>query len=173
METRKYIADYKKKVENINISADDILFFNGLGDAISKIYSYLNKEAQIIGPNPAYPTHSSAEAAHSGKEHITYSLLPEKSWEPDLEEMENKIKYNPAVSGILIINPDNPTGFLYPKKTLEKIVDLAKKYNLFVISDEIYKNLCFKQEDFISVGKIASEKDVPAIILRGLSKEVP
>ncbi len=173
LETRQYISWYKKKWEGIEISPDDILFFNGLGDAISIIYSYLNKKTRIIGPNPAYPTHSSVEATHSGLDYISYNLRPEKNWSPDLKEIENKIKFNSTISGILIINPDNPTGFVYPQNILEKIVDLAKKYNLFVISDEIYKNLTFQQNKFISVGKIASEKKVPAIILRGFSKEIP
>ena len=59
--------------------------------------------------------------------HITYNLLPEKNWLPDLKDLENKIKYNPAISGILIINPDNPTGMVYPRKVLEQIVALAEK----------------------------------------------
>ncbi len=172
-ETREYISNYKREFEDIDISKNDILFFNGLGDAISTIYSYLNKNSKIIGPSPAYPTHSSAESAQSESEHITYNLNPENNWEPDLKELENKIIYNPSISGILIINPDNPTGFLYSEEVLKKIVFLAKKYGLFIISDEIYKNLTFNQKEFVSVGKIASKEKVPAIILRGLSKEVP
>jgi len=171
LETREYIA-YERNIEGgIQITADDILFFNGLGDAITKIYENLHPDARIIGPNPAYPTHSSAEAAHAGKSHITYSLRPENGWEPDLEEMEQKIKENEDVVGILIINPDNPTGYVYSQEVNKKIVEIAKKYNLFIISDEIYASL-FSPES--GMKKLASVIDgVPAIAMRGISKEFP
>ena len=109
---------------NDEISDDDIVFFNGLGDAVAKIFGFLKREARIIGPSPAYSTHSSAEAAHSGYSHLTYELDPDNGWMPDLEDIENKIKYNDAIAGILIINPDNPTGAVYPRKILEQIVDI-------------------------------------------------
>jgi len=141
LSTREFLAEKRNSQKGVKISADDICFFNGLGDAISKIYTSLRKETRIIGPSPAYSTHSSAEAAHSGSPHITYNLLPEKNWLPDLKDLENKIKYNPAISGILIINPDNPTGMVYPRKVLEQIADLAEKYDLFLISDEVYCNV--------------------------------
>jgi len=170
-ETREYIAHERNLEGGLQITADDILFFNGLGDAISKIYKNLNPEARVIGPNPAYPTHSSFEAAHADKSHITYQLDPENSWKPDVREIEIKVKENKNIAGILIVNPDNPTGFVYAQDTIKKIVDLAKKYNLFVISDEIYSNLFFPES---GMKKLASVVDgVPAIAMRGISKEFP
>ena len=142
-----------------------------MGDAISKIYAFLRKESRIIGPSPAYSTHSSAEASHSGSPHITYNLLPEKNWLPDMTDMENKIKYNPTISGILIINPDNPTGMVYPKKILEQIVALAKKYDLFIISDEIYRNIAHNADKMFSLAEVIGE--TPGIAMKGISKEFP
>jgi len=142
-----------------------------LGDAISKIYTSLRKETRIIGPSPAYSTHSSAEAAHSGSPHITYNLLPEKNWLPDLKDLENKIKYNLAISGILIINPDNPTGMVYPRKVLEQIADLARKYDLFLISDEVYCNIAHNTKKMTTLAEIIG--DVPGIAMKGISKEFP
>ncbi len=169
--TREYIARERNKEGGIQITADDILFFNGLGDGISHLYRNLNPKARIIGPDPAYPTHSSAEAAHSDKPHITYQLDPEKKWQPDLADMEEKIRENKDIVGILIVNPDNPTGFVYPQKTIKAIVALAKKYKLFIISDEIYSNLAFKNS---GMKKLASVIDgVPGIAMRGISKEFP
>jgi len=169
--TREYIA-YERNIEGgIQITADDILFFNGLGDAISKIYQNLHPEARIIGQNPAYPTHSSAEAAHADSPHITYQLDPNNNWQPDIEEIERKVRGNKNITGILIVNPDNPTGFVYVQETIRKIVEIAKKYNLFVISDEIYSNLFFPES---GMKKLASVIDgVPAIAMRGISKEFP
>ncbi len=170
LKTREYIAGERNLEGGIQITPDDILFFNGLGDAISKIYKNLHPDVRVIGPNPAYPTHSSAEAAHSGSDHITYSLDPKNGWQPDLVEMEEKIKTNPWIAGILIVNPDNPTGFVYTPTIMEKIVALAKRYNLFIISDEIYSNLVYHDNYKKLAGVIG---DVPAIAMRGISKEFP
>jgi alanine-synthesizing transaminase len=169
--TREYIARERNLEGGIQISADDILFFNGLGDGISHIYRNLNPRARIIGPDPAYPTHSSAEAAHADKPHITYKLDPWRGWQPDLADMESKIKTHKDIAGILIVNPDNPTGFVYPQEIVRDIVALAKKYRLFVISDEIYSNLAY---DGSGMRKLASVIDsVPGIAMRGISKEFP
>lgn len=169
--TRTYIAKERNLEEGIDITPEDILFFNGLGDAISTMYDHLHPDARIIGPNPAYPTHSSAEAAHADGPHITYSLDPENNWEPNLEELEQKIIDNESIVGILIINPDNPTGFVYSQDTIGKIVDLARKYSLFVISDEIYSNLAFAGSGMKKLASVID--DVPGIAMRGISKEFP
>jgi aspartate/methionine/tyrosine aminotransferase len=150
---------------------EDIFFFNGLGDAISKVYTYLNENARIIGPSPAYSTHSSAEAGHAGSHHLTYNLLPERNWLPDINDLRNKVQYNPQIAGILIINPDNPTGMVYPRRILEEIVDIAREYDLFIISDEIYAHLSYGETAMTPLAEII--KDVPGIAMRGISKEMP
>jgi len=168
--TREYIA-YERNIEGgAQITPDDILFFNGLGDAIATIYTYLNKDARVIGPNPAYSTHSSAEAAHAGSPHITYKLDPKNNWYPDLNDLRSKIQSHPEISAILIVNPDNPTGMVYSKDLIKKLVDIAKEFDLFIISDEIYSNLSFGEEH----KKLASViGDVPGLAMRGVSKEFP
>lgn len=169
--TREFLAKQANKENGTAITAEDILFFNGLGDAISKVYTYLNENARVIGPNPAYPTHSSAEGAHAGSRHITYTLNPKRNWLPDLEELRNKVKYNPNIAGILIINPDNPTGMVYPERVLREIVAIAKEFGLFVISDEIYARITYGPEKMVPIAKVLG--DVPGIAMRGLSKEIP
>lgn len=169
--TREFLAAQRNHNGGAHITPDDILFFNGLGDAISKVYTNLNREARVIGPSPAYSTHSSAEAAHADSPHITYALLPKRDWLPDLDELRNRVKYNPAISGILIINPDNPTGMVYPKKVLEEIVAIAKEYDLFIISDEIYSNIAYEKENMTPIADVID--GVPAIAMRGISKEFP
>ena len=170
-ETREYIAKERNLEGGIQITAEDILFFNGLGDAISKVYRSLHPSARVIGPNPAYPTHSSAEAANADSPHFTYPLDPGSGWQPDFEVMERKIIENPHITGILIVNPDNPTGFVYSPETLRKIVALAKKYKLFIISDEIYSNLVFAGVEYQKLAAVIG--DVPGITMRGISKEFP
>jgi alanine-synthesizing transaminase len=171
LETREYIAKERNLEGGIQITPNDILFFNGLGDAISKIYRSLHPAARVIGPNPAYPTHSSAESANADSPHFTYPLDPHNGWQPDFEVLERKLEENPHITGILIVNPDNPTGFVYPPETMRKFVALAKKYKLFIISDEIYSSLVF---DGVEYKKLAAFiDDVPGIAMRGVSKEFP
>ena len=170
-ETRKFLADQVNKRGGYQISPDDIIFFNGLGDAVSTIFSLLKREARVIGPSPAYSTHSSAEAAHSGYDHLTYDLDPENNWLPDLNDIENKIKYNDSIAGMLIINPDNPTGSVYPRSFLEKIVEIAKRYELFLICDEIYANIVYTGAETANLSEIIG--GVPGMAMRGISKEFP
>jgi alanine-synthesizing transaminase len=171
LETRKFLATKNNALGGVQITEEDILFFNGLGDAIAKIYQYLVPPARIIGPSPAYSTHSSAEAAHANDHPITYSLDPQNNWYPDMDDLYLKVKYNPNIVGILIINPDNPTGMVYPVKILKRFVDIAKEFDLFLISDEIYINITYNGARAYSLAQYID--DVPGIALKGLSKEVP
>ena len=139
--TREFIASQTNSMGGVQIDPGDIIFFNGLGDAISKVFGFLKRTARVIVPTPSYTTHSSAEAAHAGDRPVTYILDPNHNWYPDLEDIENHVKYNPAVAGILIINPDNPTGAVYPEEVLRAIVDIAEKNDLFIICDEVYQNM--------------------------------
>jgi aspartate/methionine/tyrosine aminotransferase len=170
-ETRQFLSDQVNQRGGCQISMDDIVFFNGLGDAVAKIFGFLRRQARIIGPSPAYSTHSSAEAAHSGYEHLTYKLDENKNWMPDLTDLECKVKYNDSIAGILLINPDNPTGAVYPRTILGKIIDIAKKYSVFVICDEIYAHIVFNGAETIHLSQVIG--DVPGIALRGISKEIP
>jgi alanine-synthesizing transaminase len=171
LETREYLAKLRNDEGGVQITADDILFFNGLGDAIQTSFFYLNPRARVLGPNPAYPTYSSAEGAHADARHLTYKLQPEQGWQPDLADIRNKVQYNPEVAGILIINPDNPTGMVYSEAVLRGIVDIAREFDLFVISDEIYSNITYNGQPMIPLSQVLG--DVPGIAFKGLSKEIP
>ena len=170
-ETRKFLAEKVNERGGCRITENDIIFFNGLGDAVATIFAYLKREARVIGPSPAYSTLSSAEAAHSGYAHPTYKLDPENNWMPDLDDLESKVKYNDSIAGILLINPDNPTGAVYPREILERMVDIARKYDLFVICDETYSHIVYNGAEGIHLSKVIGE--VPGIALRSISKEYP
>ncbi len=171
LETRKFLAQQTNQLGGVQITPDDICFFNGLGDAIAKVYQYITPTARVIGPSPAYSTHSSAEAAHASNEPLTYRLDPNNKWYPDLDDLYNKVKYNPNVVGILIINPDNPTGMVYPLETLKRIVEIAKEFKLFLICDEIYINITYNGARAYSLAEVI--EDVPGISMKGISKELP
>jgi alanine-synthesizing transaminase len=171
LEARQFLATQTNALGGAQIAADDICFFNGLGDAIGKVYQFLDPTSRIIGPSPAYSTHSSAEAAHAGHHPLTYKLDPDNHWYPDLDDLYKKVKYNPNVVGILIINPDNPTGMVYPRETLVKIVEMAREFNLFLIADEIYINITYNNAKAYPLAEIIG--DVPGISMKGISKELP
>ena len=171
LETREFLAHRNNTIGGAQITPNDILFFNGLGDAISTLYNYLPPTTRVIGPSPAYSTHSSAEAAHANHHPLTYRLDPENHWYPDMLDLRNKVKYNPNVVAILLINPDNPTGMVYPKDVLEDIVELAREFDLFLISDEIYHQITYNGARAYALSEIIGE--VPGIAMKGISKELP
>ncbi len=171
LQTRQYLADMTNQRGKTQITAEDIIFFNGLGDAIQKVYGLLKREARVIGPSPTYSTHSSAEGAHAGQKPVTYRLDPDNHWYPDMDDLRQSVKYNPAISAILIINPDNPTGAVYPERILQEIIDVCKEYDLFLICDEIYHNLCYNGTATKHISDLIG--DLPAISMKGISKEIP
>lgn len=171
LETRRFLAEQTNALKGAQITPEDICFFNGLGDAIAKVYQYITPTSRVIGPSPAYSTHSSAEAAHASHEPLTYRLDPNNKWYPDLDDLYNKVKYNPNVVGILIINPDNPTGMVYPLDTLKRIVAIAREFNLFLICDEIYVNITYNGVRTYALAEVI--EDLPGIAMKGISKELP
>ncbi len=171
-ETRRFLADLVNlRPGGVQVSTNDIIFFNGLGDAVAKVYGFLRREARVLGPSPAYSTHSSAEAAHSGYSHVTYELDPYNGWLPDVDDIRKKVKYNDSIAGILLLSPDNPTGAVYPRPILEEIAEIAREHRLFVIADEIYVHIVYNGNPRMHMSEWIG--DVPALAMRGISKEYP
>jgi len=168
---REFLANRVNERGGARITSDDIIFFNGLGDAVATVYGFLSREARVLGPSPAYSTHSSAEAAHSGYNHVTYELDPYDGWLPDLDDIRNKVKYNDSIAGILLLSPDNPTGAVYPREVLEEIAAIARENDVFIIADEIYANIVYDGRGRLNMSEWIG--DVPGIAMRGISKEYP
>ncbi len=169
--TRAFIADRVNVRGKIQITPEDIIFFNGLGDAIARAYSSIQVDARMIMPEPTYSTHLMAEVLHASFPPNTYRMNPYNNWQPDLRELEQKVKSHRAIVGILIINPDNPTGFVYPVEALENVVRIARENDLFVISDETYINIVYNGKSTVPIGDVIG--DVPGISMKGISKELP
>ncbi|MHC4270018.1 MAG: pyridoxal phosphate-dependent aminotransferase [Planctomycetota bacterium] len=170
-ETRSFLAVICNNRKKVQITEEDIIFFNGIGDAISKIYNYLKKEARVIGPSPAYSTHSSAEGAHAGEDHIMYKLDPENHWLPDFNDLRSKIIENKEISGILVINPNNPAGTVYPREVMEEIVRIAEEYDLFIVCDEIYLEITYNGKISTPLSDVIN--GICGISMKGISKELP
>ena len=170
-ETREFLADRVNKLGHAQITPEDIIFFNGLGDAIARAYSAIRVDARIIMPEPTYSTHLLAEVLHASFPPNTYRMNPYRDWAPDIRELEQKVRSYKSIVGILVINPDNPTGFVHSPETLQQIVKIAREYDLFLIFDETYINIVYNGKSTVSLSDII--EDVPGISMKGISKEFP
>lgn len=168
--TRSFLAELTNRRGGTTITPADITFFNGLGDAIARVYSQINAANSILIPSPTYPAHSSAERSRIKREPVSYTLHPENNWLPDMEEVRELVENHPEITGILIINPDNPTGTVYSKEILEGFVRIAEEFGLFLIADEIYENLVY-EGTMTRLSQIIG--NVPGIAMKGISKEIP
>lgn len=172
-ETREWVVRYAKDFCPTNtLTTDDVVFTNGLGAAIGILYQMLPASARILQPSPAYPTHTSFESFHAEAPPLFYHLDPTQNWQPDVSEIEEMVRTHPEITGILIINPNNPTGAVYTRETLEKIVAVAEKNNLFLLSDEIYFRLVYGDQSFVHLTELCQGR-VPLIVMRGASKDIP
>ena len=169
--TRAFLAERTNARGKTQITPEDIIFFNGLGDAIARAYSSIQVDARMIMPEPTYSTHLMAEVLHASFPPNTYRMNPYNNWQPDLRELEQKVRSHRAIVGILIINPDNPTGFVYPVDMLEQVVRIARENDLFIISDETYTNIVYNGKTTVPISDVIG--DVPAISMKGISKELP
>ena len=169
--TRQFIAERTNARGKAQVTPDDIIFFNGLGDAIARAYSSIQVDARMIMPEPTYSTHLMAEVLHASFPPNTYRMNPYNNWTPDLRELEQKVRSHRAIVGILIINPDNPTGFVYPVEAVETVVRIARENDLFVIADETYINIVYNGKTTVPLSDVIG--DVPGISMKGISKELP
>ncbi len=139
----------------------------GSGEAIdSCLTALVNPGDNVLTPSPEYPLYGAVLAKLSATPNA-YELNEENGWEPDLADIEQKV--NSRTKAILLINPNNPTGAVYSRKTLEGILEIARKHNLLIFADEIYDKLIIDDDaKHISIATLAP--DVPCITFNGLSK---
>jgi alanine-synthesizing transaminase len=139
----------------------------GSGEVIdSCLTALLNPGDNVLTPSPEYPLYGAVLAKLDAVPNA-YDLDESNGWEPDLADLERKI--NPRTRAILLINPSNPTGAVMSRKTLERVLELARQHNLLILADEIYDKLIFDPvEKHISIATLA--QDVPIITFNGLSK---
>ncbi len=139
----------------------------GSGELIDNcLTALLNPGDNVLTPCPDYPLYG-AVLGKLGVEPNSYFLREENGWQPDLEDLASRI--NPRTRAILLINPNNPTGAIYSRATLERIVELARQHNLLIFADEIYDKLILDDGcAHLSIATLAP--DVPVITFNGLSK---
>jgi len=147
-------------------SVQDIFVTTGASEAIDICLTALVNEGEnILTPTPGYPLYTAIASKLRTMEN-PYYLDESNGWQPDVDDMKNKI--NKDTRGIILINPNNPTGSLYKSDTLQKIIDLALENDLIIFADEIYDKLLFDGKNHISVASL--NKDASCITFGGLSK---
>ena len=138
---RKKLAEYYQKFK-INVTSDDIIITCGGSEAVNFAFmSCLDPGDEIIVPEPAYANYTAFAIAAGATIKPIVSTIEEGFALPHIEKFEEMI--TPRTKGILICNPNNPTGYLYTQKEMNKIRDLVKKYDLYLFSDEVYREFCY------------------------------
>ena len=163
---RKAIMQYAQLKGIPNVSIGDIYTGNGVSELINLCMSALLDDGdEILIPAPDYPLWTACATLAGGKA-VHYICDEAAEWYPDMEDIRGKI--NDRTKAIVIINPNNPTGALYPREVLQQIVEIAREHHLIIFSDEIYDRLVMDGEEHVSIASLAP--DLFCVTFSGLSK---
>ena len=163
---RKAIMQYAQLKKIPNVTMDDIYTGNGVSELINLCMSALLDDGdEILIPAPDYPLWTACATLAGGKA-VHYICDEQADWYPDLDDIRRKI--TDRTKGIVIINPNNPTGALYPRELLQQIVEIAREHQLIIFSDEIYDRLVMDGEEHVSIASLAP--DLFCVTYSGLSK---
>ena len=165
VELREEIVKREKRRNGMDYDVNDICITTGVTEALQIfLAASLNPGDELLVPGPTYPPYQLI-TTFNGAKPVSYRAIEEEGWQPDVEDIKNKI--SKKTKAIVIINPNNPTGALYPKKTIEEIIDIAMQNDIAIISDEIYDDIVFNGHHY-STASLA--KDAPIITFNGFSK---
>ena len=166
VEAREAILDYHRSKGLPNLEMNHIYIGNGVSEMISlAMQGLLNDGDEILIPAPDYPLWTAA-AKLAGGTPVHYICDEQAEWYPDMDDIRKKI--TSRTKAIVIINPNNPTGALYPREILQQIVDIAREHHLIIFSDEIYDRLVMDGAEHISIASMAP--DLFCVTFSGLSK---
>ena len=163
---RKAVMHYTQEKHIAGVGVDDVYLGNGASELIAfSLNALLDSGDEILVPAPDYPLWTAAVSL-SGGTPVHYLCDEQSDWLPDLADLRRKI--TPATRGIVVINPNNPTGALYPPELLKEIVDIARRHGLIVFADEIYDKTLYDGHTHTSIASLAD--DVLFVTFNGLSK---
>ncbi|HEO7322274.1 TPA: pyridoxal phosphate-dependent aminotransferase [Streptococcus agalactiae] len=162
---RKAVMQYYK-LQNIHVDMDDIYIVNGVSEGISmSMQALLDNDDEVLVPMPDYPLWTACVSLAGGNA-VHYICDEEANWYPDIDDIKSKI--TSKTKAIVLINPNNPTGAVYPREILQEIVDIARQNDLIIFSDEVYDRLVMDGMEHIPIASIA--EDIFTVTLSGLSK---
>ena len=163
---RKAVVHYTQEKGIRGVTLDDVYLGNGASELIAmSMNALLDDGDEVLIPSPDYPLYT-AVVGLSGGTPVHYLCNEESGWLPDIEDIERRI--TPQTRGIVVINPNNPTGALYPDSTLLAIIDVARRHELIVFADEIYDKTLYDGHTHTSIASLAD--DVLFVTFNGLSK---
>ena len=163
---RKAIVQQYQSRGVFSVGLDDVYLGNGVSELIvMAMQALLDNGDEMLIPAPDYPLWTAAVSL-SGGTPVHYLCDESAGWQPDLDDLESKI--TPRTKGIVVINPNNPTGAVYSREVLERIVELARRHGLIIFSDEIYDKIVYDEAEHIPMATVAD--DVMVISFSGLSK---
>lgn len=163
---RKAIMQYAQQKNIANVGIEDIIVGNGVSELIVlSLQGLLNNGDEVLVPAPDYPLWTGAVVLSGGRP-VHYTCDEGAGWMPDLDDMRAKI--TPKTRAMVLINPNNPTGAVYPKEVLLQMLEIARQHNLIVFSDEIYDKILFDEVEHVSTASLA--EDLLIITFNGLSK---
>ena len=163
---RKAVMQYAQIKKIPNVTMKDVFTGNGASELIQlSLNALLNHGDEVLIPSPDYPLWTACTNLAGGTA-VHYICDESSDWYPDIADIESKV--TPKTKAIVVINPNNPTGALYSKELLEQIVDVARRHELIIFSDEIYDRLVFDGEQHISTASLAP--DLFCVTFSGLSK---
>ena len=164
-ELRKAIIKREKKRNNVEYDLNKICITSGVTESLQILLNaLLNSNDEILVPGPTYPQYTLI-TLFNGAKPISYNCKETENWQPDVEDIRKNL--SSKSKAIVIINPNNPTGALYSRKIIKKIIDLAGEYKIPIISDEIYDDITFDNKQYSTA---SLTKDVPVITFNGFSK---
>ena len=165
-EARESICEYEKSKGIQGITPDDVFIGNGVSEVVSfALMPLLNDGDEVLVPTPSYSLWGNSVYLASGKP-VFYVCDEQANWYPDLDDIRSKI--TSKTKAIVVINPNNPTGALYPDEVLLQIAQIAREHNLLIFSDEIYDRLVMDGLKHTSIASLAP--DLPIVTMNGLSK---
>ncbi|MFW6365766.1 MAG: pyridoxal phosphate-dependent aminotransferase, partial [Spirochaetota bacterium] len=163
---RKAVMQYYQQRGINNLDIEDIFIGNGVSELITMtMQGLLDNGDEVLIPSPDYPLWTAAVSL-SGGTPVHYVCDEESDWYPDMADIKSKV--NAKTKGIVVINPNNPTGSVYPRALLEEIVRVAEEHNLIIFSDEIYEKIVYDGNEHTCMATLTDE--VFVITMNGLSK---
>jgi alanine-synthesizing transaminase len=163
---RKAVQHYTQEKGISGVEIDDVFIGNGASELIAmSMNALLNNGDEVLLPAPDYPLYTAAVSLSGGRP-VHYMCDEQSDWLPDLDDMRRKI--TPNTKALVVINPNNPTGALYPREFLLELVEIARRHQLIVFADEIYDKTLYDGNVHTSIASLAD--DVLFITFNGLSK---
>lgn len=163
---RKAVVQHYQKRGLMDLDVEDVYLGNGASELIvMAMQALLNNGDELLVPSPDYPLWTAAASLSGGKP-VHYLCDEESDWYPDLDDIKRKI--TPSTRGIVLINPNNPTGAVYSRDFLLQVVEIARQHNLIIFADEIYDKILYDGAQHYSIATLAP--DVLCLTFNGLSK---